>query len=139
MEIKGQGFILRGWKTDDAFSLQKHADNINVYSYLLDRFPYPYKLSDAAAWINMMKEQSPMLNFAIAIDGNVVGGIGIEMRTDVYRKSASIGYWLGESFRGRGIMHQAVKIITEYTFSNFDVVRIQACTFGNNPRSMQVL
>ena len=33
MEIKGPGFLLRGWKTEDAESLQRHADNSHIADF----------------------------------------------------------------------------------------------------------
>ena len=112
MEIKGQGFKLRNWKLDDAASLQKHADNANIYNYLTDRFPHPYTMEDAGNWINLMINQpEPIAVLAIDVDGSLVGAIGLEFRDDIYRKTALIGYWLGEEYWGRGIMPQAVKLI----------------------------
>jgi RimJ/RimL family protein N-acetyltransferase len=35
--------------------------------------------------------------WAIEVNGEAVGGIGIELHTDVERVSAEIGYWLGEA------------------------------------------
>lgn len=139
MEIKGQGFTLRDWSVSDAAALQKHADNVNISSYLLDRFPSPYTLNDAIAWINTAMNQNPASTFVIDIEGELRGVIGIEMRDDVYRKSPLIGYWLAEASWGHGIMTAAVKLVVEYAFAHFDIVRIQAGIFGNNPRSMRVL
>ncbi|MDO3645066.1 GNAT family N-acetyltransferase [Mucilaginibacter sp. L3T2-6] len=139
MEIEGQGFTLRGWKESDVTALQRNADNPNVSAFLLDKFPNPYTTDDAIWWVNLMSKQDPFLNFVIGIDGELAGGIGIELRADVYRKCALIGYWLGESYWGRGIMPQAVKLVADYTFANFDIHRLQAGIFGNNTRSMRVL
>jgi ribosomal-protein-alanine N-acetyltransferase len=139
MEIKGQGFSLRGWKVDDAASLQKHADNNNISSYLLDRFPHPYTMDNAVEWITLMIKQHPLLNFVIDIDGALAGVIGIEMRDDVYRKAPLIGYWLGEACWGNGIMPKAIKLFVNYAFTNLDIVRLQAGVSSNNPRSMRVL
>ncbi|MES2061563.1 MAG: GNAT family protein [Bacteroidota bacterium] len=87
MEIKGSRFTLRHWQLADAPALQKHADNPKVPAYLLDRFPSPYSLTDAEAFIGLMINQLPITNFAIEINGEVAGGIGLNFRADVYRKS----------------------------------------------------
>ncbi|CAN5426398.1 GNAT family N-acetyltransferase [soil metagenome] len=139
MELKGKGFTLRGWKTTDAEALQKHADNTHISDFLLDRFPSPYTLDDAVNWITLMQNQDPMVNFVIAIDDSLVGVIGLEFREDVYRKTALLGYWLSEARWGRGIMPQAVKLITAYAFANLDVLRIQAGVLSSNSKSMRVL
>jgi len=139
MEIQGPGFLLRGWKTEDAESLQRHADNIHISNFLLDRFPVPYTMNDAIDWIKLMQKQEPFMNFAIDVDGFVVGAVGLEPRDDVYRKTGVLGYWIGEEFWGRGIMTEAVKLITAYAFKNLDILRIQAGVLSNNPKSMRVL
>ena len=139
MEIQGQGFKLRGWKADDVVSIQKHADNPSVYSFLLDRFPHPYTMEDAKAWVETMLAMEPNYNFVIEVDDDAVGVIGLEIRDDVYRRSPLLGYWIGEAFWGKGIMTGAIKLMTHFAFDQLDMVRIQAGVLSNNPRSMRVL
>lgn len=139
MEMEGPGFKLREWRSDDIISLQKHADNRKISQFLRDRFPFPYTIEDAVEWTNLMQQQTPVINFAIEIDGQAAGGIGFEQRSDIFRKTLEIGYWLGEEYHGRGIMPQAIKLMVDYAFTKFDVIRIEAGVFSNNPRSMRVL
>ena len=139
MELYGTGFILRGWFDGDEESLQKHADNPNVSTYLLDRFPYPYTINDADKWVTYMQHQKILTNFAIAIDGQVCGGIAVDLIIDANSKAAEIGYWLGEPYWGKGIITEAVKLLTDYTFKTLDVIRVQAGVFGQNAASMRVL
>ena len=139
MELQGPGFILRGWKIGDEVSLQKHADNKNISSFLLDSFPSPYTLNQAKDWIDLMQNQNPQTNFAIDLAGEVIGVIGFDMRVDVYRKAPLLGYWLSEDFWGNDIMTEAVKLIVNYGFKNLDIIRIQAGVLSNNPGSMRVL
>lgn len=139
MEINGDGFILRELRLADAESLQKHADNVAVFNCLIDRFPSPYTLNDAIDFIKLSMTDEVQTKFAIVINGEVSGIIGIDIRGDIYRKSALIGYWLGEEYWGKGIMPKAVKLVVNYAFANLDIVRLQAGVLGNNPRSMRVL
>ncbi|MBK0380310.1 GNAT family N-acetyltransferase [Mucilaginibacter segetis] len=139
MELNGNGFKLRTWQATDALSLQKNADNRNVSAYLLDRFPSPYTLKDADDFIRLKMKESPPTNFAIDINGEAAGVIGLDFREDVYRKTPLIGYWLSEQYWGRGIMPQAVKLITNYGFAELDIICIQAGILGGNAASMRVL
>ncbi|GGH22287.1 GNAT family N-acetyltransferase [Mucilaginibacter phyllosphaerae] len=139
MEIKGSQFTLRHWQQADAPALQKHANNPKVPAYLQDRFPTPYTLKDAEAFIGLMLNRLTVTNFAIIINGEAAGGIGLQLRDDVHRKSPLIGYWLGEQYWGRGIATEAVRLVTAYTFTNFDIICIQAAIFSKNPASMRVL
>ena len=139
MELKGTGFLLRRWKPGDEASLQKHADNPKISANLLDRFPSPYTMDDAIFWVNLMRDQDPLINFTIVINNEAAGGIGLEPREDVYRNTALIGYWLSEDHWGKGIMMQAVKLVVDYAFTNLDIVRVQAGVLSKNPASMRVL
>ena len=139
MELQGNGFVIRGWKQGDEISLQKHADNPKVSRFLMDHFPSPYTMENATSWVNKLLVQDPFVNFAIAIDGQVIGGIGLELRHDVYRKTALVGYWLSEELWGKGIMTEAVKLITQYAFAHLDLIRLQAGVLSKNPASMHVL
>jgi ribosomal-protein-alanine N-acetyltransferase len=123
----------------DEISLQKNANNPKVSACLMDRFPSPYTMDDAIFWVNSLVSQNPLVNFAITINDEVVGGIGLEPRQDVYSKTAILGYWLSEELWGRGIMPEAVKLLTDYAFTQLGFIRIQASVCGKNPASMRVL
>jgi [ribosomal protein S5]-alanine N-acetyltransferase len=104
-----------------------------------DAFPHPYSSQDGEEWIALNQFQDPAANLSISLDGQVIGGIGIVLKTDVYRKSGEIGYWLGEPFWNRGISSEAVRLFTTYCFSHFDLERLFAGVFQNNLPSMRVL
>ena len=59
--------------------------------------------------------------------------------TDVERVSAEIGYWLGESCWGRGIVTEALRAVTAEAFRRFELRRIYALPFADNPASVRVL
>jgi RimJ/RimL family protein N-acetyltransferase len=130
---------LRPWRVGDEPSLVRYADNRNVSRNLKDRFPFPYTAADADTWIGHVATQTPATAFAIVVDGAAVGGIGIELGTDVHRRSAEIGYWLGEPFWGRGIATEALRALTDYAFATFDICRLEAGVFDWNPASARVL
>lgn len=96
-------------------------------------------MEDARFWVGLQQEMNHLTNFAIVIDGEAVGGIGIELRDDVYSRNAKFGYWLGEPFWGRGIMTEAAPLVVDYGFQHFDLIRMEAGVFSNNPKSMRVL
>jgi ribosomal-protein-alanine N-acetyltransferase len=138
-EFTLSGCTVRPWRVGDEASLARYADNRNVSRNLKDRFPSPYSAADAEAWIGRVATQTPVTAFAIVVDGAAVGGIGFELGTDVHRRSAEIGYWLGEPFWGRGIATEALRAVTEYAFATFDICRLEAGVFDWNPASARVL
>ena len=76
---------------------------------------------------------------AIDIDGHAAGAIGYVPGTDVERYSAEVGYWLGESLWGRGIVTEALTMLTAYLFDEMNLLRLFALPFADNRGSMRVL
>lgn len=130
---------VREWEWADKASLVRHANNKNIWRNLLDRFPHPYTEADADSWFALNEAVSPRTNWALDIDGEAVGGIGLDLGHGNYAKTAHFGYWLGERYWGRGIMSAAVRPTVEYVFSRTDLVRLEAPVFEWNPGSMRVL
>ena len=131
--------IIRKWNEDDIPSLVKHANNINIWNNLRNYFPQPYTTEHAELWIRNSLVETPLINFAIDLDGEAIGGIGLIFNTDVYVLSAEIGYWIGEDFWGKGITTEGIRQMVEYTFYYFDIIRIYAEVFENNKASMRTL
>lgn len=139
VEITRKRFTLREWRPGDAESLAQHANNIKIWRNLHDAFPHPYTRADAEAWIKQTSAVASGMIFAIVVDGKAVGGIGIHPGTDVHRRTAMIGYWLSESYWGRGIATEALQAMTEHAFSKFDFARLEAYVFEWNLASTRVL
>ncbi len=72
-------------------------------------------------------------------DDKLVGGVAL---TNVQRgvsQSASLGYWLGRPFTGRGLMTDAVRAIVRFSFDALRLHRIEAATQPANIASRRVL
>jgi len=130
---------LRNWHEKDIKSLVKNANNKKIWDNLRDEFPYPYTEIAAQEWIKIVNKDNPTTNFAIEYKGKAVGGIGIIIQTDVFRKNAEIGYWLGEKYWNKGIATKSLKAMVEYTFNNYDINRLIAYVFDSNIASKRVL
>lgn len=139
MLLRGERCVVRPWRAGDADALARHANNANVAKQLRDRFPHPYSRSDAVAFLKFTTASGVPTNFAIEVDGEAVGGIGYVPGSDVERFSAEIGYWLGERYWGRGIVTEAVRLVTEYLFAERNLLRLFALPFADNAGSMRVL
>ena len=138
MEIKFGAWLLREWQQGDEHALAKYANNRKIWLNLRDLFPHPYTPDDAKWWIGHAGEK-PGTNFAIINGNEAIGGIGLVLQDDIYRRSAEIGYWLGEPFWGRGIATGALGALAKHAFAAFDLVRIYATVFEWNPASRRVL
>jgi ribosomal-protein-alanine N-acetyltransferase len=123
----------------DAESLHKNANNRNVSMHLRDRFPFPYGIEQAQQFLGWVTRQPSPTVWTIEVAGEAVGGIGIELHSDVERVSAEIGYWLGQNYWNRGIATDALKAVTKEAFKRFEITRLYAVPFADHAASVRVL
>jgi len=123
----------------DAASIAAAANDRRIWLQLRDLFPHPYHLTDAENYLGRVASVDPPLSLAIVVDGVAVGGVGLQPMTDVNRRSAEIGYWLGAAYWGRGIATEAVARVTEWAFGAHGLLRIFAQPFAANLASRRVL
>jgi RimJ/RimL family protein N-acetyltransferase len=132
-------FKLRKWNEADLCSLVKYANNGNVAKWLTNVFPHPYTKEDGKAYLSTVANDNPTKVFAIEVNGEAAGSIGIFPQTDIHEKNAEVGYWLAEEYWGQGVMAKAIQEVVEYGFRTFDIVRIFARPFSTNLKSQRVL
>ncbi len=130
---------LRGWELSDLNNLVSYANNINIAKNLTDQFPHPYTMEAGKKFIDQASLANPIHIFAITLNNEAIGGIGIHPKEDISKKNAELGYWLAEPFWGKGILSQTIPKMVAYTFANFDINRIYARPFGSNIASQKVL
>lgn len=139
MKIQEDDIKLRPLQLTDAAHLAELANNEKVAGNLRDGFPHPYTLENAKEFIRRCMIGELVHVFAIDYKGEHVGNISVHPQQDVYRKSAEIGYFIGEPYWNKGIATQAVQLICEWAFKNLDIVRIHTGVFEFNPASSRVL
>lgn len=132
-------YHLRRWQKGDERSLAHYANNYHIWRNVRDAFPHPYTSDDAFHWIHLCTSEKIPTVFAIEVDGEAVGCVGIVLQKDIFCKNAEIGYWLGEPFWGKGIITEAVLEVTDYAFRTFALHRLYAGVMAHNPASMKVL
>ncbi|MFT4261639.1 MAG: GNAT family N-acetyltransferase [Candidatus Woesearchaeota archaeon] len=137
--LKDNELTLRKVLDEDASSIAKLADNKKIADNLTHTFPNPYSLDDAKNFIKSIKGSE--YDFVIDVNGEVAGMIGGKPK-DKYdnRICATLGYWLGEPFWGKGYATRALKLYSDYLFDNFkEIHRLEASVFEYNPASGRVL
>lgn len=130
---------IRRFRRSDKFRMAEIANNEKVAANLRDAFPSPYTLADAQKFISMCLRQEPYQIFAIEFEGEYVGNIGLHRQDDVYRKTAELGYFIGEPYWHKGITPRAVNLICEYGFRELDIIKIFSGVFSFNTASQRVL
>jgi len=130
---------IRNWETSDAERLYKIANNFAIAKWLTNKYPYPYSLDDAKAFIAFANEAETPNVFAITLDDEVIGAIGIHPQDDIWSKNAELGYWIAEDYWGQGIATLAIKELVVYGFNHLNLNRIFARPFGTNIGSRKAL
>lgn len=129
----------RPWHIDDLNDLVALANNKNIAQYMADVFPHPYTAENGKNFIDFANSNGNSRIFAITLNDQIVGSIGLHIQADILKKNAEIGYWLAEEYWGKGIMIEAIDQIVNYGFSNLDIVRIFARIYGTNISSQKVI
>lgn len=130
---------IRTFREADTESLARHANNRSIWRNLRDLFPSPYSIKDARKFIARVRQSEKETHFAIEVDSQAAGSIGVRLREDVECRTAELGYWLGEPFWGRGLMTTVVHSFAEFAFREYSLLRIEAGVYEWNPASARVL
>ncbi len=131
--------VVRPWQDGDRAALVRFGNNRKVWRNLRDRFPHPYTDAEAVGWLALAKSEPDKAGWAIEVDGQAVGGIGLVPLEDVHARCAHIGYWLGEPYWGRGIMTAVVRQVSDHALGERRFLRLEAPVYAWNPASMRVL
>ncbi|MGX9720892.1 GNAT family N-acetyltransferase [Stenotrophomonas acidaminiphila] len=130
---------LRRWRRDDLEALLRHADDAAVSRGLSTRFPYPYTRADGEAFLagRVLDLSGPV--YALEIDGEACGGIGVQPGSGERRHGATLGYWLGRRHWGQGIMTEVVAAFVPWVMDELGLYRLAAQVMAGNPASARVL
>ena len=130
---------LKNYTLNFAEKFAEYKNNPTVLNNGYDKTPNPFTLKDAVEFINIQLEKEKPERFFIFWDGEFAGEIGMTIKEDVFRLNAEIGYFVAEPFWGKGIATEAIRLMTNYIFENFETIRIVAGVFGFNKASMKAL
>jgi RimJ/RimL family protein N-acetyltransferase len=114
--ITTERLVLRIPRLDDAERVAELLDNFAVAGNL-SRVPYPYRLSDARAYLKSRRPGLPPAETSFAIDLPGAGFVGqIGYHTDHHGHTV-LGYYLGQPYWGRGIMSEAARAVVDWYFT----------------------
>jgi GNAT superfamily N-acetyltransferase len=131
---------IRSWEWSDAKRLATLINNKNIWNNVRDILPHPYSLTDAESFLQHSISAKTTTNFAVLLDGEVVGGIGFIPKEDVYKYNAEIGYWIAEPYWGKGVGTAAIGAVVEKIREVSPLtIRVYAEIFAHNTGSMRAL
>ncbi len=133
--------LIRSWKMEDVADLATALNNKKVQDNLRDGLPYPYTENDAKDFITSMlqADKHTTYAFAITVGDKMIGSIGVFRKDNIHARTAEMGYYIAESFWGKGIGTSAVKQTCTYIFKHTDIIRIFAEPFAYNTASCRIL
>ncbi len=72
-------------------------------------------------------------------DGTLLGGLNISNVRRGVAQAASIGYWVGAPYAGRGLMTEAARATVAFAFASLRLNRLEAACLPSNAASARVL
>jgi ribosomal-protein-serine acetyltransferase len=97
-------------------------------------------LDDTAKFIRRTSEQlveNDGFQTAIVREGVIAGVVGY-VGVDWQNRSTSLGYWLGESYQGKGTMTLAVQALVNHALSVWHLNRVEIRAADENRRSRAI-
>lgn len=131
--------ILRRFTVEDAEDMfDNWANDEKVTRYLTWQ---PHESVDftrqlLGGWVEAY-DSAKTYNWAIQLDGKVVGGISVVRMSDKC-EYAELGYCLGHDYWNKGFMSEAAKAVIRYLFSEIGVHRVCISHATVNPGSGKV-
>ncbi|WFS63525.1 GNAT family N-acetyltransferase [Pseudodesulfovibrio thermohalotolerans] len=140
-EINTERCLLRPWRVEDIPLVPPLADTRDISWNTSFRFPYPYDEEAAKNMIHWSRDGAGenKWQFAVFSDEELAGGCGAIRGSGVETHTATVGYWLGTAWWGKGLATEIVAALVRYMREETDVEQLTASCFGWNPASRRVL
>lgn len=142
--LETERLILRPVTMGDAPSLQKHFNNWNIIQHLSMVVPWPYPDDGASGFLEhillpaMTNGEAHAWAITIKDNGDELVGL-VEYRTEKKAdESGNRGFWLSESYWGRGYMSEAITAIQDWLFFELQIDRMEVVNAITNPASRRV-
>lgn len=87
----------------------------------------------------LQADENTTYAFAITDDDKAIGSIGIFRKGNIHTQTEEMGYYIAETFLGKGIGNSAVKQICKYIFEHTDIIRIFAEPFIYNIATCRII
>ena len=117
VELLGPGIVLRPFRETDADRIVEACSDPRTRHWLVS-LPRPYETTHALSFVEHTRELAArgtglVWCIADADDDRCLGSIGLE-GLGGYSPRAEIGYWAHPQARGRGLLTEAVRMVTSY-------------------------
>lgn len=139
--LRTERLVLRPFRIKDAPRVQELAGAHEVYA-TTENVPHPYEDGMAEEWIASLgakfeSREQIALAMALADGGALIGSISLRVVTR--HRRASLGYWLGVPYWGRGYCTEAAIAMIRYGFEDLELHKITAQHMIGNAASGRVM
>ena len=139
--IRGDKVLLRPVERDDVAVLAGWAQDYETWPQV-NEGPYaPTSVADAlrdydAPASDSRRASADKVPFAIAVDGQLAGGIAL-WGIDLHNRRAHLGISLGPEFRGKGYGSDACRVLLRYAFVDRGLHRVQLEVLADNEPALR--
>jgi RimJ/RimL family protein N-acetyltransferase len=135
--LNGDKVLLRAIEDTDLPSLAGWANDLEVEVLGGGDPPTPQSVERVKAEHARRQKESPDdVNFAIEVDGNLIGMVAL-FRTDTTARTSELGIVIGERpYWGKGYGQDAIRTVVEYGFRHRNLQRVWLTVTETNDRAV---
>lgn len=141
MKLITERLVLRPWNEMDAEALYQYAKNPLVGPSA--GWPIHKDVEDSRQIIKHVLSAEGTFAVVLKETKQPIGSIGlmtgIQSNLEISKQQGEIGYWIGVSYWGRGLIPEAVKEVLRYGFEEKQLNSIWGGYFDGNAKSKRVL
>ncbi|MGQ7355216.1 GNAT family N-acetyltransferase [Streptococcus suis] len=140
MILETNRLLIRPWCEADAADLFVYASHPDVGPAA--GWPAHQSVEESREIINTVLSQPETYALVHKETGQVIGSIGLMIGKqgglDLPDSEAEIGYWIGHSFWGQGLVPEASQVLLDYGFSQLNLEKIWCRASVENTKSLRV-
>ncbi|HFU4085155.1 TPA: GNAT family N-acetyltransferase [Streptococcus suis] len=140
MILETNRLLIRPWCEADAADLFVYASHPDVGPAA--GWPAHQSVEESREIINTVLSQPETYALVHKETGQVIGSIGLMIGKqgglDLPDSEAEIGYWIGHSFWGQGLVPEASQVLLDYGFSQLNLEKIWCRALVENSKSLRV-
>ncbi|QNK64575.1 GNAT family N-acetyltransferase [Pedobacter sp. PAMC26386] len=118
-------------------AIDNNREHLSTFLPWVDNIKTIENFSNYIEGAELLIQQQKEVSFAILLDGNPVGRIGLH-HLNMLNKCAAIGYWLTKEAQGKGIIMKSCEALINYGFQDLGLQRIEIKAAVNNVRSQAI-
>lgn len=138
--LETERLVLRPWKETDAESLYQHAKNPKIGP--IAGWPPHTSVENSREIIRGVLSEPETYAVVLKETNEPIGSIGLiigeESNLHLSETEGEIGYWIGETYWGQGLIPEAVREMMRYGFGKMGLTSLWCGYFDGNVKSKRV-